>query len=239
MEQALQSKTRQASIISFVVLLILFWGFYRTYIMFFPTFEGFLFVQHFHGIILLTWMLCLIAQPILIERRQMKIHRAIGKFSFVLAPLLVISILLVSKMTYLRNLEAMPSKDDAIAMIALSVTPMLAFILLYCLAIASKRDTYSHMRYMIGTALIMIGPGLGRACGIYFRMPGPIAVTFTFAVMAFFAIIFLAIDVYKRRDYFPYLIVLFAMLFQSAAWELRSTDLWQSIGNVFAWLYTM
>ncbi len=239
MEQTLQSKSRQASVISFAILLILIWGFYRTYIMHFPTFDGFSFVQHFHGVILLTWMLCLIVQPILIDRKKLSIHRAIGKFSFILAPLLVISILLVSRMTYLRNVEAMPTKEDAIGMIALSITPMFAFIVLYCLAIANKRNTFNHMRYMIGTALIMMGPGLGRACGIYFNMPGPVSVSVTLFVIAFISFIFLIIDLIKRRNYVPNLIVFLLMLFQCAEWELRATSFWQPIGRLFALLYSL
>ncbi|HNV29353.1 MAG TPA: hypothetical protein PKJ83_09475 [Cyclobacteriaceae bacterium] len=239
MEQTLQGKARNASLLSLAVLVILIWGFYRTYIMHFPAFEGFIFVQHFHGVTLLAWMASLIVQPLLIQRKKMRIHRMIGKFSFVLAPLLVISILLVSRMTYLRNLEAMPSKQDAVAMIALSVAPMLAFIVLYCLAIVNKKDTFSHMRYMIGTALIMIGPGLGRACGIYFNMPGPMSVSFTLILITFIALIFFATDLIKKRNYQPNLIVLFMMIFQSVAWELRSTLLWQPIGNIFAWLYSL
>lgn len=239
MEQTLQRKARNASLLSVAVLLILIWGFYRTYIMHFPAFEGFIFVQHFHGVILLVWMVCLIVQPLLIQRKQMNIHRMIGKFSFILAPLLVISILLVSKMTYLRNLEAMPSKEEAISMIALSITPMLAFIILYSLAIVNKRNTFNHMRYMIGTALIMIGPGLGRACGIYFNMPGPMAVSFTLILITFISLIFFATDLIKKRNYLPNLIVLMLMIFQSAEWELRGTLFWQPIGNIFAWLYSL
>lgn len=37
------------------------------------------------------------------------------------------------------------------------------FVVFYSLAIVYRRNTYNHMRFMIGTAIMMIGPGLGRA----------------------------------------------------------------------------
>jgi hypothetical protein len=69
--------------------------------------------------------------------------------------------------------------SDAIAGIALNIPSIFVFIILYGLAVLNTKRTYYHMRYMIGTALLMIGPGLGRALIIYFEIPPPVAITIT------------------------------------------------------------
>lgn len=51
------------------ILLISVAGFYKTYLVKFPSFEGFTWVQHFHGAVMLTWVLMLIAQPVFIRTK--------------------------------------------------------------------------------------------------------------------------------------------------------------------------
>jgi hypothetical protein len=236
MDQTTAAKYDRVSLLSIAILLVLLWGFYRTYIVFFPSFEGFLFVQHFHGVMMSLWMVILIAQPLLISRKKNRIHKLIGKSSFVIAPLLMISIFGVSRMTFQRNL-ASSTMEDAVAMISLSIPGLIIFAVLYGLAITNRRLTYYHMRYMIGTALLMIGPGLGRVLILYFEMPPPIAISLTLVVVAVLAIALFAIDLIKKRDYKPFLIVACLMLLQSVLWELRYTAVWQSVGELIAKVY--
>ena len=236
MEQTQTAKYDRASLLSIGILLVLLWGFYRTYIVFFPSFEGFVFAQHFHGIIMSLWMACLIAQPLLISRKKYRVHKMIGKISFVLAPLLMISIFGVSKMTFQRNLTA-SAVEDAVAGISLSIPGLIIFAVLYLLAIKNTHWTYNHMRYMIGTALLMIGPGLGRVLILYFEVPPPIGISITLAVVAVLAITLLVVDLAKKRDYKPFLIVACLMLLQSVLWEIRYTAAWQGVGEVIAKMY--
>ena len=62
--------------------------------------------------------------------------------------------------------------------------------------------TYAvHDRYMIGTSLLMIGPGLGRSLIIYAYIPFPFAVSYTDGAVIAIAIILLLYDVVKKRNY--------------------------------------
>jgi hypothetical protein len=236
MEQTQTARYDRASLLSIGIFIVLFWGFYRTYIVFFPSFEGFEFVQHFHGVMMTLWMACLIAQPLLISRKKYRVHKLIGKISFVLAPLLMISIFGVSRMTFQRNLTA-STMEDAVAGISLSIPGLIIFAVLYGLAIANRPRTYYHMRYMIGTALLMIGPGLGRVLIVSFEIPPPIGISITLAAVSVLAIGLLAVDLVKKRDYKPFLIVACLMLLQSLLWEIRYTVVWQSVGEVIAKIY--
>ncbi|MBL7856604.1 MAG: hypothetical protein JNM57_02870 [Cyclobacteriaceae bacterium] len=238
METTQPIKYDRLSLLSLAILIILTWGFYRTYIMFFPSFEGFQFIQHFHGVIMLLWMIMLIVQPLLIARKKNQLHKTIGKISYVIAPLLMVSIFLVSRLTYHKNLEALPTLQDAVAGIALSIPSLFIFGALYGLAVTNTRRTYYHMRYMIGTALLMIGPGLGRGLIIYFGIPFPVAVSITLGAIALIGIAFFIADSIKKKDYKPNLNVVILLVIQSLVWEIRYTAVWQSTGEVFAkWFF--
>ena len=52
-------------------------------------------ITHFHALMITIWLLMLIVQPILIIKKQVKWHRLVGKASYVVVALLVISILMV------------------------------------------------------------------------------------------------------------------------------------------------
>ena len=237
MEQIHTTRYERVSLIGLGVLIILFWGFYRTYIVFFPAFEGFQFIQHFHGVLMLLWMALLIIQPLLIARKKHRIHKMIGKASFVIAPLLIISIFLVSQMTFHRNLSQDAPMSDAIAEIALNIGSLLVFIILYALAVLNTKRTYYHMRYMIGTALLMIGPGLGRALIIYFEIPPPVAISITLGVVALMGVALFVSDLVKKRDYRPFLIVACVLTLEVVIWEARYTAAWQVVGEMVAKLY--
>jgi hypothetical protein len=183
---------------------------------------------------MLLWMAILIVQPWLISRNKFMIHRAIGKATLVLAPILMASIFLVSRMTFHNNLKVLPTPQDAVAIISLSLPGIFIFGILYSLAITNKRRTYYHMRYMIGTALLMIGPGLGRILAVNFQVPPNIGVSITLIVVAAGGIIFLIADLLKKRDYIPNLVVSGLIILYLVAWEIRYTALWQSIGEGFA-----
>ena len=75
-----------------ILIPLTFAGFYKTYIGQFPNFEEKIdsFI-HFHAIIASLWILLLIIQPLLILNKKYKVHRTIGKFSFILFPLLILS----------------------------------------------------------------------------------------------------------------------------------------------------
>ena len=107
---------------------------------------------------MMIWMAFLIAQPLLIRSGKLAIHRAIGKLSYLIAPLLIVSFFLVSRMVYNRP-EPVPH-EEKIATIALSIPYLFGFAIFYSLAIINSKETYKHMRYMIGNSFLMFAPVL-------------------------------------------------------------------------------
>jgi len=216
-----------------MVLAFITWGFYKTYIIFFPSFTGFNNVQHFHGAMMMIWMAFLIVQPLLIRSGKVIIHRAVGKLSYVIAPLLMVSIFLVSRMVYHRPEPGVPH-EEKIAMIALSIPFLVGFVIFYSLAIINRKETYKHMRYMIATSFLMIAPGLGRALIVYYNVSLHDSVNYcNYLVMAIAAGLMIN-DIIKKRSWSPFAVVLLVFVLMHLAWNFRNSAIWQSIGEGFA-----
>jgi len=231
-----QSKSTQFGYLSLfftTILLILILGFYQTYLVFFPKFQGFRHEQHFHGIMMLVWMTFLIIQPLLIKARLFQIHRVIGKVSLIAAPLMILSIFLVSKMVYQRSIATL-TLQESLAETVLGITNMFAFILFYYLAIFNSRNMAIHMRYMIGTALLMLGPGLGRLLGIRFKLQGDLSVDIFYILVIIITLVFLVFDIRKKNNYRPYLVVLITLVFLGVLWKFRLHEIWQLPAKAFA-----
>jgi len=215
------------------IFLILVWGFYKTYIIYFPNFQGFSYVQHIHGFLMLTWVCFLISQPLLIKTRNYKAHRLIGKISYLIVPLLLLSIFFVTRMVYYRTLNS-DSEKEAIASITVSIPDLVSFAIFYTLAILNKKNTPKHMRYMIGTSVLLISPGLGRAFAIYFNMPISYALAIPDYVAMLIVLIFIAYDFRNKKNYYPYVVILIVLIIRHLVWVFRYTDFWQTVGGQFA-----
>jgi hypothetical protein len=233
MKQSKSITLGNLSLLFTTILVVIFLGFYQTYLVFFPKFKGFQFEQHFHGFMMLLWMVLLITQPLLIKNKKHEIHRFIGKLTYIIAPLLILSIFLVSKMVYHRSIATL-SLQESLAAVVLGLPNMFAFILLYYLAIFNSRNRSVHMRYMIGTALLMIGPGLGRLLITGFKLPLEIAAPATNYLTIAVSLVFMVNDIRRKNDYRPYLVILITLVVVQLCWQFRFTEIWQIPAKAFA-----
>lgn len=134
---------------------LIFIGFYRTYWIQFPTFAKISdFTIHLHAIIAATWVIILIIQPFLIAYKKLGWHRLLGKISYFVFPLLVLSFIPGILKTY---------RAGEYKGMFFPIADCLVMSSLYLLAIYHKKQTPKHMRYMIASALMLLGPILGRA----------------------------------------------------------------------------
>jgi hypothetical protein len=215
------------------IVLLLTWGFYKTYLVYFPSFTGFTIVHHFHGAMMMTWMIMLIVQPLFIRYKKISVHRFIGKLSFLVAPVVVISIFLAARSGFLRPEPPLPY-NERVAALALPLPHMVSFAVFYALAILNRRTTYSHMRYMIGTSLLMIGPGLGRALIVYFGIPFPGSVEIiSYFIMGIAALMTLN-DIARKRSFSSNLVILVVLVACYVLWTLRYSQFWYNIGDFIA-----
>jgi hypothetical protein len=184
------------------LLLMSIAGFYKTYLVKFPKFDGFTWAHHFHGVVMLTWIVMLIAQPVFIRAQKLEWHRIVGKASYFIFPLLLLSFFLVARAAYLRNIKTI-GETEALASMGFSGIPDMFYIsILYGFGIYYRRKTSFHLRFFACIGLMILGPGLGRfliaVCGLPFA-----AVPAMIGVIALFTLGWMITDIVQKRSAFP------------------------------------
>ena len=170
-------------------------AFYTSYlsVIFQPTIA----LIHIHFTLMALWMVTLVAQPFLIKYKKLRVHRMLGKISYLLVPLVLASAFLMMRHGYYRDYKLYTQQasdgiiqldnDGVLRMIrAMSALPFIwffLFIIFYGLAIINRKKSSIHARFMLATALALFGPIIDR---ITFRID-MIASKFPPESVAFFA----------------------------------------------------
>jgi|SRR5688572_28333738 hypothetical protein len=212
-------------------------GFSKTYIHFFPTFDGFTTAQHFHGMMMMAWLLMLLVQPLLILKGKIKLHRRIGSLSYVLAPLVLLSIYLVIQSRYDIYLAKGGQTKAVISWISINFRLMVFFAVLYFLAMYYRKSPRLHARFMCGTALLLIAPALVRVLISYFEISHADSHSFDRNANIFIAGVITIGDSWKSKRLSPFLLVLAFMVLQKILWDMREAPLLQAVGNVIAKMF--
>jgi len=188
--------------IALLVLLVI--GFWQSY--FSKLFGDVHPTHHLHAIAMIGWMLLLITQSWLIRNRRNDRHRTLGKLSFVLAPAVVISGVIVT--FYAQAHSENPLSPFALGIFWFGFFSVGVFAAMYVQAIRHRKNMQLHARYMILTALAFIMPGLARAVGQYIA---PLGVwTPSFYQMTYVPLLiglwFMLMDMKNSRPYKPFLV---------------------------------
>lgn len=187
---------------------------------------------HFHAIAATVWMAMLIIQPWLIRKDHYTLHRKIGLASYAVAPVLMLSFLLLANYR-IRN--ATPENYQIQTFILyLQVFLAVLFALSYILAIVYRHRTEIHARFMVCTGLTLIDPIFARI--LLFTMPFPIEyhqfVTFGLTDLAFLALIFAERKNLAGRWVFPLMLGVFVLL-QVPAFFVMGSPTWQAFADWF------
>jgi hypothetical protein len=233
----MQQVYRNTAIFIFLILISVQWGFYQSYTSLFLKFNNITPLIHIHGALLMTWMLLLIAQPLLIQYGRANLHRTIGKSSWVLGPLIIVSLFLIGKTGYYRGLEANVPEQNMLVFIVLDMRGFLSFAIFWSLAMITRKSPNSHMRYMIATGILAIGPGVGRGLGAGFGINIYDALTITDVLDLVIVGILLGFDLYHKKNYKPFLTVFMVLLIGSVLWQLRDTAFWQTFAKNYVELF--
>lgn len=217
-----------------VVLFFTLLGFYPSYFSYFPMFEGLSWVYHFHAFFATLWIVMLIMQAFLIRRKNYILHRRIGRTSYFVIPFLLFSFFLVAKAMYHKNIEINHLTEvDALASLSRTGLPdILYFGILYSLGMIYKRRTSWHIRFLTCTGLVTLGPGLGRFLFNHFR---PEVAGATLGVLFLLTpIIWLVIDLIKRKSPVPLLVFLAISLTAGYMSGAGHSAWWQNFARWFA-----
>jgi len=209
------------------MLLISVSGFYNTYFQFFPLFENIPFFTHIHFIIFLSWFAILIWQPLLIKQKKFDLHRKVGRFSYFLAPIMVVSILVMVKISIGRNISI--SMQQAKMATAGALLDLLSFSVFYIYSMLHKNKVRKHVAGLIGASLIILNPGMGRLISNLFNQELAIlAMSLTPFIVTFSILLYEKLKLKRPIFKSPYLLillvwtielVLFIMLPGTVFWE--------------------
>jgi uncharacterized membrane protein len=133
---------------------------------------------HLHGFLMLAWMALLIAQGGLIRGGNRALHRALGRVSYVLVPLIVLSTLWV---LHLRLTQKIDAELLYFLYVILSLTAVFTFA--YAMAMRNRATPAIHARYMVCTALALVDPILGRVVFFHAGIEPPAMQVVTYALV--------------------------------------------------------
>jgi hypothetical protein len=204
----------------FLLFLVVF-GFFKTYFGLFPDFnEHTTAIVHFHVFVLVLWIILLIVQPILIQQNKYAAHRFIGRFTYFLAPLIVLSF--IGMMNKQINETSSKNIISILDGLYLPLTDTILFSAFYILAIINRHNTAIHMRYIIMTGLVFIDASLIRSLAIWFHVDFFYAALISISVVDLILILLIYFDKIKGRAYKPFLIsLIFFVIAQTGIVILR------------------
>jgi hypothetical protein len=172
--------------------------------------------MHLHGAALILWCIMLIFQPYLIRAKKTKVHKVTGKFSYILVPMLLFTTIDLLKYK-LHGRESLSNADNLF--VALVLNALVAFVILYGLAIYHRRKGTIHARYMLSTAFPMFTPITDRIISIFFPsvlaylptvdgVPNVVIIGFAMADILLVILCIWDWRSHRRWNIFPFVLVL-------------------------------
>jgi len=167
---------------------VTFFGFYPGY--FSRLFDDMPSLFHVHAFFMLWWVAMAITQPILIMRKKTKLHKLIGKISYVVMPIVFITAYLIIRYAYLEDIteeKANVAKgisklsDGEISAKAAAgniIGPvyLLWLVVYYLLAVINRKKILFHATYMFAAILTLLGPTVDRILyNVFTKMGWPVS----------------------------------------------------------------
>jgi hypothetical protein len=186
--------------------------------------------MHFHAVTATTWMLMLVVQPFAIRQRRLGWHRAMGRASYAIAPVVVIGMVLLAH----SRTRAVPPAELPGFYVPLSLAALFAFS--YTLAIVNRRRTAWHARFMVCTALTLIDPVVVRLLYWAYATPGFRYQWITFPLTDLVFLVLISRQRHSRtaRSVFPAMLLIFAIAQLVFLLDLYQVTPWQAFMRWFA-----
>jgi len=202
--------------IGFVLLLlipIMLLGFFRSYLSQLVNSEKSIhFLIHLHFWVSAIWVILMIVQPLLIRFKRRRLHKKLGKFSYVLFGLF--NLTLVPFVIGVTNYVLKGGSPTVLVSTLFNVVLANVF---FVLAIVHRKNIPLHMRYMIALALVFLFPPIGRIVmqGDHRFFLAAVHINYTLVNLILIGLIFL--DKAHQRSYRPYAVALVAFVLNQAA----------------------
>lgn len=135
-------------------------GFYKSYFQLLPPFSRFPSIIHIHFAAFFCWFAMIIIQPVLIRQKNYILHRKVGRLSYLLAPILVLTIMVLVRDKVQR--EWTVSAGNAAMTAFIGLLDILSFSTYYIIAMIKRNNTRWHVAFIIAASLVVLNPGMAR-----------------------------------------------------------------------------
>lgn len=189
---------------------------------------------HFHAATATLWMAFLVAQPMAIRARRLALHRAIGRASYVAAPLALVAMVLLAH----NRIRTATAEAYAIQtyVLYLQVSLAVVFALCYGLGVARRRNAAVHASFMVCTGLTLVDPVLVRIMFWIDPTPSWNYQWLTFGVTDLLLVLLIWLERRRPepRKVFKAMLLVFALSQLPALLALTATAPWQRFAAWFA-----
>lgn len=195
---------------------------------------------HLHGVGLSMWCVLLVIQPFLIRYKKNNLHRKVGTFSYLLVPFIVYSTIHLIHYQMKGSPQVGLSHMYALALI---LNGIVAFVIIFSLAVYFRKDAAIHAQFMVCTVFTMISPVTDRIIYQFFRpvvswVPrvGPIPVVPVAGfLLADLTLVFLILREWRAgRSVAPYAVSLgVVMIYHFSVLNFHKYQFWFSFAKWF------
>lgn len=216
--------------ITFILAIFAFWPVY------FSKLQEVRLSIHVHSILAMLWVLLLIVQSWLARKKRFKQHKAVGKLTYLLTPLLVLTTLMLFH-SFL-NTDSPFTDAFGLQIMFYDFVGLLYFMTAFILAVSYYRKQIEfHARLMISTIMMMLFPVIGRLFLFYADFglgPGELLNLSIYLIDAIvLALVIFDFRKEKMNPVFPILLVV--TIFQHIGFLFcKNWSLWQSFTEWYA-----
>lgn len=230
----MEKKYNNIGYIFLILLVLIISGFYKTYFGLIPTFNGVPKMAHLHAAAFLCWFALLIIQPILIRQKKYKQHRILGKISYGLAILVILTIIGMTKVDYQKDILTEP-KNVVLASLEINFLDIVFFLIFYLTAILNSKKLFVHISFIVASTLVISAPGLARLYSQIFEKAAPIFVLLTIYLTLIGFMIFEKKKFNRNILGSPYLLIIgMFMIEHILIITTPNSKAWQWIGSEIA-----
>lgn len=210
---------------------LVFLGFSKTY--FFKLDESFPLFIHLHVLFLGAWLLLITGQTFLIRANQRLTHKQLGELSYILAPVIVISGIYLSRTHFYQRIGS-TGLDDNLEFLWWAVSHFVFFGLFFALAIIYRKKMALHARYMITATLLFVSPALLRALDVMGMTLGQLSsMELSFIAVDLILLTLVINDLKNKHSPIPFVVGLSAFLFIQVGVKFAGESaIWRSVAGL-------
>ncbi len=170
------------------------------------------FLIHLHFWVSAIWVILMIVQPLLIRFKRPRLHKQLGKFSYVLFVLFNLTLI-----PFIIGVTDYVLKGGSPTVMVSTLFNVVLVNVFFVLAMIHRKNIALHMRYMIALALVFLFPPVGRIVMQNTQNLFLAAVHINYTLVNLILVGLILLDKTHQRSYRPYAIALVAFMLNQIA----------------------